>query len=55
MMAGFDFAFYVELGSGIVSDQDGGEAGADVLVDVHADVLATDFGEDFVANFDPIE
>lgn len=55
MMTGFDFAFYVELGGGIVSDQDGGEAGADVLVDVHADVLGTDFREDFVANFDAVE
>ena len=55
MMAGFDFAFYIELRGGIVSDQDSGEAGANVIVDMHADVLGTDFSEDLVANFDAIE
>jgi hypothetical protein len=55
MMAGFDLAFYVELGGRVVSDQDGGESGTDVLVDVQVDDLGADFIEDLVANFDAVE
>jgi hypothetical protein len=54
-MAGVDFAFYIELGGGIVSDQDGGEAGADVPVHMQVDGLGAELLEDFVANFDAIE
>ena len=54
-MAGGDFAFYVELGGGIVSDQDGGESGSDVLMDVEVDGFGADFVEDFVADFEAVE
>lgn len=55
VMAGVDFAFDVELGGGIFSDEDGGESGADVLVKVEVDDLGAKFGEDFVADFEAVE
>jgi len=54
-MAGIDFAFYVELGSGIFADQDGGESGADVLMEVQVDDMSANLGEDFVADFEAVE
>ena len=55
VVAGFDFAFYVELRGGIISDEDGGQSCADVLVQIEVDGLPAKFGEDFVADFQAIE
>ena len=54
-MAGFDFAFYIELRGGIISDEDGGESGANVLVQMEVNGLPAKLGEDFVADFQAIE
>ncbi len=54
-MAGFDFAFHVKLRSGIISDEDGGKSGADVLLQVEVNGLPAQFGKDFVADFQAIE
>ncbi len=55
VMAGGDFAFYVQLGGGILADEDGGEAGADMLVQMQIDDLGAEFGKDFVANFQAVQ
>jgi hypothetical protein len=47
LFAGGDFAFDVELRSGIFADKDGGQAGADALR-VELGDLGFQFGEDFV-------
>jgi hypothetical protein len=54
-MAGFDFAFHVELRGGIFSDENGGESGADVLFYVEFSDGEAQFSEDFVADFDSVE
>ena len=51
MMAGGDFAVDVEMGGGIVSDEDGSESGADVFAEVEFNGLRANFCEDFVADF----
>ena len=55
VVAGFDFAFYIELGGGIFSDEHGGQAGADVMVKMEVDGIAANFGEDFVADFTAVQ
>ena len=55
VMAGFDFAFHVELRGGIFSDENGGEPGADVLFYVEFSDGEAQFSEDFVADFDSVE
>jgi len=54
LFAGGDFAFYVELGGGIVSGENGGEAGAYALRGDSGDFLFQ-FDENLVANFYSVE
>jgi hypothetical protein len=54
LLAGGDLAFDVKMRGGIVSNEDGGEAGLDVLAGEAGD-FGLEFGEDLVADFESIQ
>jgi hypothetical protein len=54
LFTGGDFAFDIEVGGGIFTNEDGGEARFDALPGETSD-FSLEFGEDLIANFESIK
>ena len=54
LLARGNLGFYVELRSGIFTDKNSGQTWANAFAS-HARNFAFQFGEDFIADFDPVE